>query len=143
MGGGLNFVKGLGPAIGIAAGAVGSEVVMGYLPIPENLKTGVMRPLTKGAVGIVGGMVLSKVLKQKRLGNYFMLGAVVIAAHDFMKEMISKSAPGVKFGQYMPSYPGLGYANAAEMVPGMGEYRAAMPGFAGADHTGQTPDFGV
>jgi hypothetical protein len=124
--GGLSFGKMLMPAVGIGLGAVGAEIAMGYLPIPANLKTGVMRPITKGAVSIAGGMLISKVLKQKKLGEFFMLGGVIIAVHDFAKELIVKSAPSVPFGAYVGTSPGgtfgaymnrpgLGYANAAQV----------------------------
>ena len=101
------------PAMGIGAGAVGSEILMGYLPIPAQFKTGVWRHVTKGAVGVAAGLVLGKVLKQRRLGNYFALGAIAIATHDALKEFISARMSGVQMG-YMPRVRGsLGYVNPA------------------------------
>ena len=120
------------PAIGIAGGAVLAEAAMGALPIPANLKTGMARPLTKGAVGIVGGMVIAKVLRQPRIGKYFALGAVVIAAHDFMREFIVKQWPAVQFGAYGPALPGFN---------GVGAYTPALPGF-GYTSAGQMQNMG-
>lgn len=107
----VNFGKMLLPAMGIGAGAVGSEILMGYLPIPANLKMGVMRHVTKGVVGIGAGYIIGKVFKMKRLGNFFMLGAVAIATHDAIKEVIANKASGINqtgFGQYTRLPRGLG-----------------------------------
>lgn len=105
------------PAMGIGAGAVGSEILMGYLPIPVAWKTGVMRHVTKGAVGVAAGMLLGKVFRMKRIGNYFALGAIAIATHDALKEAIASRAPGIPFGQYVnplrSQFRGMGYINPA------------------------------
>lgn len=122
-GGAINFGRMLLPAMGIGAGAVGSEIIMGYLPIPATWKTGPMRHITKGAVGVGAGYLIGKVLKQKRLGNFFMLGAVAIATHDWLKEMIASrwsSIPGLSGG--------MGYLNPGSVARfnGMG-YNRAVP----------------
>lgn len=142
LGGALNFGKMLLPAIGIGAGAVGAEIIMGYLPIPSNFKTGVLRHVTKGAVAITAGMLVGKVLKQKRLGDFIALGGVVIAAHDALKEVITARMPSVPFGEYLPrstySAGALGYYSPAQGVDyaAMGEY---VPAFRGG--LGESPDF--
>jgi hypothetical protein len=103
---GRGMMKSLGmlliPAAGIGAGAVFTEILMGYLPIPAIAKNGVWRQVTKGALGIAAGWMVANFLKQKRLGEYIMLGAVVIAVHDGLKELMAAHASGVKadFGQY-------------------------------------------
>lgn len=118
------------PAMGVGLGAVGTELIMGYLPIPAGWKMGVMRQVTKGAVGVAAGYVLSKFLKQKKLGGYVMAGAVVIATHDAIKELIASRMPGVNtsgFGQYMDPLPsqfgGMGYLNPAQL----GQYVQPLP----------------
>lgn len=120
----VNFGKMLLPAAGIGLGAVGSEIILGYLPIPASFKTGVMRHVTKGVVGVTAGLVIGKVLKQKRLGNYLALGAVVIAVHDAAKELIAARAPGIHMGQYTAvprsQFGGMGYVNPAQV--GFGQY---------------------
>lgn len=120
----VNFGKMLLPAAGIGLGAVGSEIIMGWLPIPANFKTGALRHVTKGVVGVSAGLLLGKALKQKRLGNYLALGAVVIAVHDFAKELIAARAPGVHMGQYTgvprSQFAGMGYINPAQI--GFGQY---------------------
>ena len=137
----MNFGKMILPAVGIGAGAVISEVIMGYLPIPANFKTGVMRHVTKGVVGIAAGMAIGKILKQKRLGNFVALGAVAIAAHDAIKEVITARMPSVPFGAYLPmsSVGGaLGYYSPGSTVEmsSMGQYLNTSPG-----GLGESPDF--
>jgi hypothetical protein len=150
LGGALNFGKSLLPAIGIGVGAVGAEIIMGYLPIPANFKTGVLRHVTKGVVAITAGMLIGKVLRQKRLGNFIALGGVVIAAHDALKEVITSRMPAVPFGAYMPvgatvgslgqyvnTPPGsLGYYSPAGTV----DY-SAMGGYGSRVSGGDNPDF--
>jgi hypothetical protein len=122
---------------GIGLGAVGSEILVGYLPLPPAAKTGTMLYVTKGAVGIAAGLLIGKVLKQPRLGKYVAAGAVAIAVHDAAKSLLLKSMPSVKFGQFME--PGrLGYASPAMLASpgsfaGVGEF---VPGFRGLEGAG-------
>jgi len=144
------FAKLVLPAAGIGAGAVVSEMVMGVLPIPANLKSGVMRHITKGAVGIGGGLVLGKLLRQKRLGYYFAAGAVAIAVHDALKEMIAARMPNIAFGQYTTPigtpFGGMGYANPGATLR-LGQYVAPVGAGQGYDAnigtTGGETDFAV
>lgn len=136
---GVSMGKMLLPAMGIGAGAVGAEILMGYLPIPANFKTGALRHVTKGAVGIAAGMIIGKVFKMKRLGNYFALGAVAIATHDFLKEIIASRASGINtsgFGQYVRplgrQFGGMGYINPAATAR-MGQYVAPLASQFGGD----------
>lgn len=140
--GGMSLPSMLFPAVMIGAGAVGSELIMGYLPLPANLKTGMMRHLTKGAVGVAGGMAISKFLRQRKLGEAFALGALVIASHDAIKELILQFRPGTNFGMhmYMPSRRmgsfgdggdnAFGYVNPAQLTSrgNMGMYVPFSPG---------------
>lgn len=125
------------PAAGIGLGAIGSEILVGYLPLPAALKTGTMLYVTKGVVGIVAGLLIGTVLKQKRLGKYVAAGAVAIAVHDAGKALIVKSLPSVKFGQFVRR-PGLGYASPAPLAlaGGMGEFVTGFSGLGGAGATG-------
>lgn len=135
MGGGaINVGKMLFPAVGIGLGAVGTELLMGWLPIPPNFKVGVMRHVTKGVIGVAAGMLLGKVLKMKRLGNFFALGAVAIATHDAVKEMIASRMPSLQMGQYTRGFGSpvagghrLGYMSPAG-VTRLGQYGSAIHG---------------
>jgi hypothetical protein len=136
------------PAVGIGAGAVGSEILMGYLPIPANFKTGVLRHVTKGVVGVGAGLLIGKVFKMKRLGNFFALGAIAIATHDALKELIASRASGINtsgFGQYRRALPsqfagrGMGYVNPA--ATRMGQYVKPLGSQFPAAFAGDAPMF--
>lgn len=103
--GAMSIGKFLLPAAGIGAGAVGTEMLMAMIPIPASFKTGIMRNVTKATLGIAIGMLLGKVFRQKRLGNFFALGAVAIAVHDGLKDFIVGANPKIGFGQYLPGGP--------------------------------------
>lgn len=147
--GALNFGKMFLPAAAIGAGALGAELIMGYLPIPANFKIGPLRQVTKGVIAVAAGTLISKVLKQPKIGNAVALGGVVIAVHDLIKEIAVQRMPGVQFG-------GMGYYNPASTVnmseylprlPGMGEYISTRPGgfhgMASDGYAPATPSFGV
>jgi hypothetical protein len=112
------------PGMLTGGGAVGAEVVMGYLPIPASWKTGYVRHLVKGVLGVTGGLVIADVLRMPKLGEYFALGAIAIASHDALKDLISAQMPNLAFGSYLPGRvlgDQFGYASPAQVV-GMGEY---------------------
>lgn len=110
------------PAVFIGLGGLGAEVVGAYLPIPAAWKTGPMRYVVKGAVGVGVGLAIAKLLNQKRLGYYFAAGAVAIATHDFVKSWLAQQALGVKGldGSRM------GYINSGS-VARFGQYSKALP----------------
>lgn len=153
---GRGMLGGLGkmvfPAMGVGGGAVMSEVVMGYLPIPAGWKHGVMRHITKGGVGVALGLGISKILKQKKLGFYVAAGAIAIATHDAIKEFIANRMPMIEqggFGQYVrplrSQFAGMGYINPAATVR-FGQYVEPLPSqFAGQsqayDNPGGETDF--
>ena len=149
--GGISLKNFLIPAMGVGGGAVLAEIGMGYLPIPAALKTGVARHVTKGAVGIAGGMILSRVFKMKRLGNAVALGAVVIATHDAIKEAIAQRMPAIQMGMYRApirsSFAGMGYANPGQVIPQLGQYvqpiASSFDGASGANGGGGETDFAV
>lgn len=118
--GGVGKLSGLMlPAIFIGLGAVGTEIVTGYLPIPLAWKTGPMRYVVKGAVGVALGLVIAKGFKQKKLGYYFAAGAVAIATHDFVKTWLSGSMPAIRG-------LGMGYVNPGA-VARFGQYAVGRP----------------
>ncbi len=78
------FTKG---AVG-AAGALAVDVAMSKLPIPANLQTEMLAPITRGVVGIGLGMLVAKVGKNKKLGTQLADGAVTVALYSAGKSMI-------------------------------------------------------
>lgn len=96
------------PAAAIGLGAIGSELAMGYLPIPANFKTGIMRHLTKGAVSLAAGAALAQFVNRK-VGESFALGGLTIAFHDAFKDAIIQFMPTAQFG-------GMGYYSPGSTV---------------------------
>jgi hypothetical protein len=105
------------PAVFIGLGAVGTEIIIGYLPLPMAWKVGPMKYIVKGAVGVAIGLVIAKGFKQKRLGYYFGAGAIAIATHDFVKSWLATNAAAIK---------GLGYVNPGSVAK-FGQYQRALP----------------
>lgn len=130
--GGMNIMALGSSALWIGTGAVGAEVVMGVLPIPANFKTGVARHLTKGAVGLAGGMLLAR-FGNRKAGEMFALGALTIAVHDAIKDSITKYAPGLNLGYYSPGARVDGFLPATRGHPGVAAY---VPRMAGASSDG-------
>lgn len=138
----LPFGKYVVPAVGIGIGALGAQIIAAYLPIPAQFKVGPMRAVANGTVAVVAGMLIGKVLRQKKLGNAIALGGVAIAAYDLGKEFLSRQFPQLTMGQFMPAggYAGLGYVSPASVLPGpMGLFME--PGMAGASSDGSSVDF--
>lgn len=144
-GGKFNLMSTAFSGIMIGAGAVGVEVIMGYLPIPATWKTGPMKYPVKAGLAIGIGMLIAKMggAKGRRVGELLALGGVVTAAHDMIKDTLAGALPGVKMGSYNwapygynaplnQSFPRMGYYTAGQTAkgPGMGQY--VQPTMAGA-----------
>jgi len=151
--GNLRIMSLVVPAAGIAAGAIGTELAMGYMTfIPANLTTGAMRHVTKGAIGLGLGYLVGHFVNRKA-GEAFALGALTIAMHDAGKEALLAAVPGARFGAYLnpgagqpgggTRFQGVGYYSpaATERMNGVGAY---MPAFHGrAADGGPQPEFGI
>ena len=108
-----------------ALGALGLDIVQGYLPIPANLKAGIVGTGVKALLAIGMGVVAS----QTRLVRYSTAakmanGALVVVLHDELKKLTQQFAPGIQMGAYMDD--GLGYYGAsgypAGNIPGLNAY---------------------
>lgn len=103
-------------AIG-GTGAVIDDLLVNFLPLPAQFKSGWMRHLTKaiGAVliGYVGGMFLTK-----RTADQLGAGAMTVVGYNVVRELMANFAPGIPLGEYLD--------------PGMGEYLDPALGFYGA-----------
>lgn len=80
------------PAATAAGGAIGIDVLMGMLPIPENLKSGPMRHLVKGGAAIAAGMLAANFVKPKT-AELFVNGAMTVVMYDAGREMIARFMP--------------------------------------------------
>jgi hypothetical protein len=114
---GENFVgKTLLPSAVGGAGALGLDVALAVLPLPESLKSGTMNIVTRiaGAIGI--GM-LARMVMGPRFGEQAMAGALTVTFYDGFKQALTTYAPSVPL-----SAAELGWVNPAMNVGPMGVY---------------------
>lgn len=116
------------PSVVGAAGALGVDVILGFLPIPVQFKTGPMRAIVKiaGAVGI--GMLASKFMKRET-AHQIAAGAITVTLYDVMKGYLQQAMPTLPLSEadvMFEEYPNLSYAGAGQTVDGMGQYVSSM-----------------
>ena len=107
-----------------AFGALGLDIVQGYLPIPANLKAGIVGTGVKALLAIGIGVVGSKLrfvrpATAAKMSN----GALTVVLHGELKRLTQQFAPGIQMGEYMDDnlgYVASGYP--AGVVPGLSEY---------------------
>ena len=117
------------PAATAGAGALALDVLWGFVPIPDNIKSGPMRHVAKGLGAIVLGQLVGMV-GDKRMGDTMALGALTVTFHSAFREMTAQFMPGVPLGYYSAGAnagydPQLGYyvssprlaVNRGESVP--------------------------
>lgn len=127
------------PSVLGAVGAVGTDVVMAYLPIPAQFKTGNGRFVFKSGVAVLLGFAAGKVLGKQR-GHAMGVGMLTSVFHDALRENLTHMMPTIKMDSVVNQAPavtqaaavgaatnaaavqGLGYFNAAQVVDGMSEY---------------------
>lgn len=132
-----------------AAGAIGTDVAMAYLPLPAQLQTGWMNLLTRAAVALGVGYVAGKVAGPST-GRAVGAGGLIVVAYSGLKQALAptlgtsiKGLSGLAdFGDYSPASYGnaavgmVGGGLGAYMQPRLGAYMnpAAIlsPGGAGA-----------
>lgn len=112
-----------------AVGALGLDVIQGYLPIPANLKSGLIGTGVKALLAIGMGVVASnfKVIRGAT-ANKMVNGALTVVLHDELKKQVQNFAPGIQMGEYLDD-DGLGYYGSGypagvmdESYGGMGSY---------------------
>ena len=112
-----------------AVGALGLDVIQGYLPIPANLKAGIVGTGVKALLAIGMGVVASnfKVIRGAT-ANKMVNGALTVVLHDELRKQVAVFAPGLQMGEYMDAnalgYYGSGYPAGVmeEGYGGMGSY---------------------
>lgn len=117
-----DFMSQLVPAAIGGAGALGVDVLMAVLPVPDTIKNGPFKPVVRVAAAIGLGMVAGMV-KDKRFGNQVAAGALTVIAYDTMKGMLSKVAGGKIPGLGVYEIPGVGVY---EVGPSLGYYDAGV-----------------
>ena len=117
------------PAATAGAGALALDVLWGFVPIPDNIKSGPMRHVAKGLGAIVLGQLVGMV-GTNRMGETMALGALTVTFHAAFGEMTAQFMPVVPLGYYSAGAnagydPQLGYyvasprlgVNRGESVP--------------------------
>jgi len=104
-----------------AAGALGLDMLLGFVPLPAMLKTPTMRPLVRiaGAVGIgiVAGMVTNK-----RIGEQVGAGALTVVLYDTLKGFVTAQFPTLTLGELPSQYPTMEYLSPAPQVEDLSAY---------------------
>lgn len=119
-----------------AAGALGIDLVLGFLPLPLAMKTGPMKTVIKIAGAAAIGAVAANFVKRDT-AQQIAAGAITVALYDLIKGYTLPMLPPavqqsiVSMGEndvLMEEYPSLEYAGAGYTAGGdadpMGEYVA-------------------
>lgn len=85
-------------AIG-SVGAIAGTVVGNLLPIPENFKAGNMGLIINALIGIGTGMMVGNFTNRK-VGEHMAQGAVTVALHETMKNVIQQAVPALNLDGY-------------------------------------------
>lgn len=86
------------PAAIAGAGAVGVDVLLGYLPLSDKFKTGALRHVTRAAGAIALGIGAGLVLK-KQTADQIMAGGLTVAAYGAMRDAVTRFAPSVPLAE--------------------------------------------
>jgi hypothetical protein len=127
-----------------AMGALALDVTLGYLPLPANLKAGLVgtgvKALLAIGIGVVGANL--KVIKAST-AKVWSNGALTVVLHDELKKQVQQFMPNIAMGEYLSindtnmGYYGSGYNPGPVYLPelsmedlstqqdGFGEYMGA------------------
>lgn len=92
------------PALQGAGGAIGLDLLMGFMPLPPALSTGMVRHLVKG-VGAVGVGMLAGMVARPATARNMLQGSLTVVMHDMAKETLQTTMPNIPLG-----YTGSGYS---------------------------------
>jgi hypothetical protein len=111
------------PAAYGAGGAVALNLALSYLPLPDALKTGWPKNVTRLAGAMLIGTLARKFLGAR--GNAVGAGALTVVVYDIVKGLIATAAPdiGVRLGEFEDvTLLDDGFVDAASPVRGFGAY---------------------
>lgn len=112
------------PSVIGGAGALGLDILLGVLPIPDNFKAGPLRPVTRVA-GAIGLGLAAGMMVKRQTAHQVVAGALTVVLYDTMKSYLSQMAGG--------KIPGLGIYE----IPGIGLYEVAANPQLGYTDSGQ------
>jgi len=105
------------PAIMGASGAIANEVLFRFLPLPLNLKTGMIGTLSRAAVAVGAGMALDRVLGRK-FASQMTAGALTVLAYGQLKGMLATAMPQL-VSEYISDDETVGYYGAGTVLEEM------------------------
>jgi hypothetical protein len=97
------------PAFQGALGALGVELIVGNLPLPATLKSGIGSHITKSSAAVALGVIVNKLGLGRQLGNHMATGAMTVAFHDALKGVVNTAMPSLNLA-------GMGYYNAGDFI---------------------------
>lgn len=97
-----------------AAGALGVDLLLGFLPLPPALKAGPMRPVVRLA-GAIGVGMLAGMIASRQTAEQVTAGAVTVVLYDTMKGLLTQMMPQLPLGQY-DTPEAMGYVSPAVQV---------------------------
>lgn len=87
------------PAATAGAGALALDVLWGFVPVPDTIKTGPMRHVAKGLGAVVLGQLVGMVAT-RRTGDTMAMGALTVVFHSAFREMTAQFMPNIPLGYY-------------------------------------------
>jgi len=87
------------PAATAGGGAVLLDVLWGFVPIPDTIKSGPMRHVAKGLGAVMLGQLVG-MMANKRMGDTMALGALTVTFHAAFREMTAQFMPQIPLGYY-------------------------------------------
>jgi len=118
LGGATGVMDALMPAAIGGAGALGVDVLFGFLPIPPQFKTGIFAPIAKIAGAVAVGWVAGQ-FATKRTADQIMVGAITVTVYNLAKGWMQTAMPQIALGEYVNGYGSdtMGYVSAAQFQP--------------------------
>lgn len=110
-----------------ASGALAVDVAFNKLPLPAFLKTGQMAHVSKAALAVGVGMLVSR-FANKDLGNRLAEGSITVTAYTALRGMVGGALGLSGIEDFNSPYydptniNGMGFYNPALPMNGMGEY---------------------
>lgn len=87
------------PAATAGAGALALDVLWGFVPVPDTIKTGPMRHVAKGLGAVVLGQLVG-MFATRKMGDTMAMGALTVVFHSAFREMTAQFAPNIPLGYY-------------------------------------------
>jgi hypothetical protein len=112
------------PAAVGATGAVALDVALGFLPIPDTFKTGMMKPVI-GLLGALGMGMIAAMVVGRRQGAAVALGGATVVMYNTIKPIIQSAAPNVPMAG-LGAYPSLEFYAAGSPAGTVGVYQRQL-----------------